>query len=46
MKGAAGSLVTLMNWFGAWVTSYAFNFLMSWSPAGDDSYYIVTGTIT
>lgn len=34
MKGSAGSLVTLMNWFGSWVVSYAFNLLMSWSSSG------------
>nr|KYP58032.1 Sugar transporter ERD6-like 16 [Cajanus cajan] len=31
MKGTAGSLVVLVNWLGAWVVSYTFNFLMSWS---------------
>lgn len=34
MKGSAGSLVTLMNWFGSWVVSYTFNFLVSWSSSG------------
>ncbi|ONK62898.1 uncharacterized protein A4U43_C07F9270 [Asparagus officinalis] len=34
MKGSAGSLVTLMNWFGSWVLSYVFNFMMSWSSSG------------
>ncbi|KAF9604491.1 hypothetical protein IFM89_006846 [Coptis chinensis] len=33
-KGAAGSLVTLVNWFGSWTISYAFNFLARWSSAG------------
>ncbi|XP_057960869.1 sugar transporter ERD6-like 5 [Malania oleifera] len=33
-KGSAGSLVTLVNWFGSWIISYAFNFLMKWSSAG------------
>ncbi|XP_057960871.1 sugar transporter ERD6-like 8 [Malania oleifera] len=33
-KGIAGSLVTLVNWFGSWIVSYTFNFLMSWSPHG------------
>ncbi|KAJ1395162.1 hypothetical protein SESBI_33533 [Sesbania bispinosa] len=31
VKGTAGSLVVLINWLGAWVVSYTFNFLMSWS---------------
>ncbi|RVW53388.1 Sugar transporter ERD6-like 5 [Vitis vinifera] len=34
MKGSAGSLVTLVSWFGSWIISYAFNFLMKWSSAG------------
>uniref|UniRef100_A0A7N0U8M5 Major facilitator superfamily (MFS) profile domain-containing protein n=1 Tax=Kalanchoe fedtschenkoi TaxID=63787 RepID=A0A7N0U8M5_KALFE len=34
VKGAAGSLVALVNWVGAWAVSYTFNFLMSWSPSG------------
>ncbi|KAF3335877.1 hypothetical protein FCM35_KLT20384 [Carex littledalei] len=34
IKGIGGSLVTIMNWFGSWVVSYFFNFLMSWSSHG------------
>ncbi|KAL4570262.1 hypothetical protein LXL04_025914 [Taraxacum kok-saghyz] len=34
IKGVAGSLVVLVNWLGAWVVSYSFNFLINWSPAG------------
>ncbi|XP_061367950.1 sugar transporter ERD6-like 16 [Gastrolobium bilobum] len=34
VKGTAGSLVVLVNWLGAWVVSYTFNFLMSWSSPG------------
>ncbi|XP_042374605.1 sugar transporter ERD6-like 16 [Zingiber officinale] len=34
MKGIGGSLVTLVNWFGSWAVSYAFNFLMNWSAPG------------
>ncbi|KAK2358169.1 Major facilitator superfamily protein [Trifolium repens] len=34
VKGTAGSLVVLINWLGAWVVSYTFNFLMSWSSPG------------
>ncbi|XP_022851053.1 sugar transporter ERD6-like 7 isoform X2 [Olea europaea var. sylvestris] len=34
IKGVAGSLATLVNWFGAWTCSYTFNFLMSWSSYG------------
>ncbi len=35
MKGSAGSLVTLVSWLGSWIISYAFNFLMNWSSAGN-----------
>ncbi|KAI3691276.1 hypothetical protein L2E82_49558 [Cichorium intybus] len=34
IKGSAGSLVTVVNWFGSWVVSYAFNFLMEFSTEG------------
>ncbi|XP_071703616.1 sugar transporter ERD6-like 16 isoform X2 [Rutidosis leptorrhynchoides] len=34
IKGTAGSVAVLVNWFGAWVVSYSFNFLINWSPAG------------
>ncbi|KAK9074983.1 hypothetical protein SSX86_003302 [Deinandra increscens subsp. villosa] len=34
IKGSAGSLVTVVNWFGSWVVSYAFNFLMKCSTEG------------
>ncbi|OEL14261.1 Sugar transporter ERD6-like 5, partial [Dichanthelium oligosanthes] len=34
MKGTAGSLVTLVNWLSSWIISYAFNFLLVWSPYG------------
>lgn len=34
VKGAAGSLMNLVHWFGAWAVSYTFNFLFHWSSAG------------
>ncbi|KAK1426681.1 hypothetical protein QVD17_15358 [Tagetes erecta] len=34
IKGAAGGLATLVNWFGAWTLSFTFNFLMTWSSYG------------
>nr|KAJ0203345.1 hypothetical protein LSAT_V11C500242910 [Lactuca sativa] len=34
IKSSAGSLVTLVNWFGSWVVSYSFNFLMEYSTEG------------
>uniref|UniRef100_A0A5B7AKP3 Putative Major facilitator superfamily protein isoform 1 n=1 Tax=Davidia involucrata TaxID=16924 RepID=A0A5B7AKP3_DAVIN len=39
VKGVAGSLATLTNWFGAWAVSYTFNFLMSWSSYGTFAIY-------
>ncbi|KAI4379015.1 hypothetical protein MLD38_016423 [Melastoma candidum] len=32
--GGRRSLVTLANWFGSWVVTYAFNFLFEWSSPG------------
>ncbi|XP_037495531.1 sugar transporter ERD6-like 16 isoform X2 [Jatropha curcas] len=34
MKGVGGSLVVLVNWLGAWIVAYTFNFLISWSFSG------------
>ncbi|KAJ9682112.1 hypothetical protein PVL29_018145 [Vitis rotundifolia] len=34
IKGSAGSLVTLSNWFCSWITTYTFNFIFEWSSAG------------
>ncbi|KAL8143118.1 hypothetical protein V2J09_016150 [Rumex salicifolius] len=34
VKGMAGGIATLVNWFGAWLISYTFNFLMDWSSYG------------
>ncbi|XP_021816182.1 sugar transporter ERD6-like 7 [Prunus avium] len=34
IKGQARSFATLANWLGAWLCSYTFNFLMSWSSYG------------
>ncbi|XP_075654678.1 sugar transporter ERD6-like 16 [Castanea sativa] len=34
VKGVAGSLVVLVNWLGAWLISYTFNFLFTWSSSG------------
>ncbi|XVF66317.1 hypothetical protein PTKIN_Ptkin10aG0025700 [Pterospermum kingtungense] len=41
VKGVAGSLVVLVNWLGAWVVSYTFNFLMSWSSSG--TFFVYSG---
>ncbi|CAM8991376.1 hypothetical protein QQ045_008376 [Rhodiola kirilowii] len=34
IKGAAGSLATLVNWSAAWAVSYTYNYLISWSSYG------------
>ncbi|CAL5357542.1 unnamed protein product [Camellia sinensis] len=34
VKGIAGSLTTLVTWIMAWLASYTFNYLMSWSSYG------------
>lgn len=41
VKGVAGSLVTVVNWFGTWIISYSFNFLMQWSSEGDISHHVL-----
>ncbi|WCJ43223.1 Major facilitator superfamily protein [Euphorbia peplus] len=41
MKGSAGSLVSLINWFSSFVVAYVFNFFMAWSSAG--TFYIFFG---
>jgi SP family facilitated glucose transporter-like MFS transporter 8 len=41
MKGIAGSLVTLVAWFGSWVITVTFNYLLAWSAAG--SFFIFAG---
>ncbi|KAF8017954.1 hypothetical protein BT93_H2990 [Corymbia citriodora subsp. variegata] len=33
-KGSAGSLVSMVNWFGSWLVAYTFNYFFEWSSAG------------
>ncbi|KAL5701550.1 hypothetical protein ACHQM5_026874 [Ranunculus cassubicifolius] len=42
VKGAAGSLATSVNWFGSWICSYTFNYLINWSSYGT---YIIYAAI-
>ncbi|XP_058216488.1 sugar transporter ERD6-like 5 isoform X3 [Rhododendron vialii] len=35
ITGSAGSLVTFVYWFSAWIVSYSFTFLFDWSSPGD-----------
>ncbi|XP_012069445.2 sugar transporter ERD6-like 16 isoform X3 [Jatropha curcas] len=41
IKGVGGSLVVLVNWLGAWIVSYTFNFLISWSSSG--TFFLYSG---
>ncbi|KAH9303689.1 hypothetical protein KI387_008093 [Taxus chinensis] len=44
MKGVAGSLVTLVAWFGSWVVTITFNSLLSWSASGSFFIFGAAGT--
>lgn len=46
IKGAAGSLATLVNWFGAWACSYTFNFLMTWNSFGTFVLYAAVNALS
>ncbi|KAF7837177.1 sugar transporter ERD6-like 16 [Senna tora] len=46
VKGSAGSLVVLVTWLGAWVVSYTYNFMMSWSAPGTLFLYAGCSLIT
>nr|XP_023918123.1 sugar transporter ERD6-like 5 isoform X2 [Quercus suber] len=46
MKGSAGSLVSLVNWFSSWIVSYIFNFLMEWSSAGTFFIFAIISGLT
>ncbi|KAG9145716.1 hypothetical protein Leryth_011158 [Lithospermum erythrorhizon] len=46
IKGVAGSLATLVNWFGAWACSYTFNFLMTWSSWGTFVLYAIINAVS
>eukprot|EP00246_Nothoceros_aenigmaticus_P010470 TRINITY_DN27000_c0_g1_i1.p1 TRINITY_DN27000_c0_g1~~TRINITY_DN27000_c0_g1_i1.p1 ORF type:complete len:490 (+),score=67.53 TRINITY_DN27000_c0_g1_i1:308-1777(+) len=41
VKGLAGSLATLANWFAAWTVTMVFNFMLQWSSVG--SFWIFAG---
>ncbi|XP_034707891.1 sugar transporter ESL1-like isoform X3 [Vitis riparia] len=41
IKGAAGSVVTLSNWFFSWVVTYTFNYMFDWSSAGTFFFYSI-----
>ncbi|RVX18844.1 Sugar transporter ERD6-like 16 [Vitis vinifera] len=44
IKGVAGSVVTLSNWFFSWVVTYTFNYMFDWSSSGTFFFYsIISG---
>ncbi|PIN08555.1 putative transporter (major facilitator superfamily) [Handroanthus impetiginosus] len=46
VKGLAGSLVTVINWFGTWIITYSFNFLAQWSSAGTFFVFAIISGLT
>ncbi|CAN0892686.1 Sugar transporter ERD6-like 7 [Linum grandiflorum] len=46
IKGTAGGMATLVNWFGAWAVSYTYNFLMSWSSYGTFLLYAAVNALS
>ncbi|KAK6915525.1 Major facilitator, sugar transporter-like, partial [Dillenia turbinata] len=42
IKASAGSLVNMVSWFGSWIITYSFNFMMDWSATG--TFFIFAGT--
>ncbi|KAI4389589.1 hypothetical protein MLD38_001800 [Melastoma candidum] len=46
IKGLAGSIATLANWFVAWVVTMTANLLLNWSPGGTFSIYMIVSTFT
>ncbi|XP_043709578.1 sugar transporter ERD6-like 7 [Telopea speciosissima] len=46
IKGAGGSLATLVNWIGAWTISFTFNFLIQWSSYGTFFLYAASNAIS
>ncbi|KAK4599778.1 hypothetical protein RGQ29_009709 [Quercus rubra] len=46
IKGLAGSIATLANWFIAWVVTMTANLLLDWSSAGTFTIYMVLCALT
>ncbi|XP_057975710.1 sugar transporter ERD6-like 6 isoform X2 [Malania oleifera] len=46
IKGLAGSIATLANWFSAWVITMTANFLLSWSTGGTFAIYMVVCAVS
>jgi SP family facilitated glucose transporter-like MFS transporter 8 len=37
VKGVAGSVATLVNWFSAYIVTMIFNYMLLWSAAGTET---------
>lgn len=46
IKGLAGSIATLSNWFSAWVVTMTANLLLDWSSAGTFTIYMAVSALT
>ncbi|GFZ10325.1 major facilitator superfamily protein [Actinidia rufa] len=46
IKGLAGSVATLANWFFAWVVTLTANLLLNWSPGGTFTIYMLMCAFT
>ncbi|KAK8683768.1 hypothetical protein V6N13_039818 [Hibiscus sabdariffa] len=46
VKGLAGSIATLSNWFFAWVVTMTANLLLSWSSGGTFTIYMVVSAFS
>ncbi|GMH23385.1 hypothetical protein Nepgr_025228 [Nepenthes gracilis] len=46
IKGLAGSIATLANWFSAWVVTMTANMLLNWSTGGTFTIYMLVAAFT
>ncbi|XP_011651013.1 sugar transporter ERD6-like 16 isoform X4 [Cucumis sativus] len=46
VKGVGGSIVVLVNWLGAWIVSFTFNFFITWSSYGTFFIYSLISLMT
>ncbi|GMN35558.1 hypothetical protein TIFTF001_005357 [Ficus carica] len=46
IKGLAGSVATLANWFTAWVVTMTANLLLDWSTGGTFTIYAIVSALT
>ncbi|KAK0575412.1 hypothetical protein LWI29_000098 [Acer saccharum] len=46
IKGLAGSIATLANWFCAWLVTMTANLLLTWSSGGTFTIYMVVSALT